>query len=135
MVSCNEIDQTQENTKITCDEAFFEYLFKFKDRTNQKYFVLLLKFIVLIKESYDIHKNKLVPFKDWQQYTNINSPNDIPEICNEFYGEFLSQNNFFGIEDQNDRLEIIEMIQHFCMWLVKNHYTKSRLSLASNANL
>ena len=128
-------DPTKDNIRITCDEIFYEYLFKYKDKTNQKYFTLLLKFIVLIKECYDIHKNKLIPFQKWQQFTNKNAPQDIPEICNEFYGEFLSQNNFFGIEEENDRLEIIEIIQHFCMWLYKNHYTKSKLSLASNVNL
>ena len=50
----------------------------------------------------------------------------------EFYGEFLEQNNFFDIEDQNDRNEIIEIIQHFCIWLFKNECTKSKLSLASS---
>ena len=64
--------------RITCDNLFIEYLFKFKDKTNEKYFTLLLKFIVLIKESYDVHKNKFIPFKNWQQFTNINPPQDIP---------------------------------------------------------
>ena len=53
------------------------------------------------------------------------------DLCNEFYGEFMEPNNFFGIEDQDEKNEIIEIIQHFCIWLFKNEYTKSKLSLAS----
>ena len=54
-------------------------------------------------------------------------------MCNEFYGEFLEPNNFFGIEDSDDQNEIIDIIQHFCIWLFKNDYTKSKLSLASSS--
>ena len=43
----------------------------------------------------------------------------------------MEPNNFFGIEDQDEKNEIIEIIQHFCIWLFKNEYTKSKLSLAS----
>ena len=42
-------------------------------------------------------------------------------------------NNFFEIEDQDDKNEIIEIIQHFCIWLFKNEYTKSKLSLSSSS--
>jgi hypothetical protein len=28
--------------------------------------------------------------------------------------------------------EILDLIQHFCIWLFKNEYTKSKLSLANN---
>lgn len=135
LVNGTIFDVSKPNYIITCDTVFVEYLLKFKDKLNEKYFTLLLKFIVLLKECYDIHKNKFVPYKDWQQYSDKNLPQDIPEICNEFYGEFLSQNNFFGIEDKNDRLEIIEIIQHFCTWLLKNHYTKSKLGLAADVDL
>ena len=43
---------------------------------------------------------------------------------------FMEPNNFFDL-DENDRNEIIEIIQHFCIWLFKNEYTKSKLSLAN----
>jgi len=61
---------------------------------------------------------------------NKSTPEEFPDLCNEFYCEFLDGNDFFGIEDENDRNEIIEIIQHFCFWLYKNDFTKSRLSLA-----
>ena len=46
----------------------------------------------------------------------------------------MKPNNFFEIEDQDDKNEIIiEIIQHFCIWLFKNEYIKSKLSLASSS--
>ena len=43
----------------------------------------------------------------------------------------MEPNNFFGIYEPNEKSEIIEIIQHFCIWLFKNEYTKSKLSLGS----
>ena len=115
----------------TCDEAFYEYLSTFKSKTNEKYFTLLLKFILLFRECYDVHKNKnVLKEEEKQQYTNKFTPEELPELCNEFYGNFLDENNFFGINDQENRNEIIDIIQHFCMWLYKNDFTKSKLTLA-----
>ena len=62
--------------------------------------------------------------------TNYKSPEGLPDLCNEFYGEFLVPNNFFGFYG-NDIDEFIEIIQHFCAWLFKNEYTKSKLTLAN----
>ena len=81
-------------------------------------------------ECYDISKNKEVKGEK-QVVTNKITPNGLPDLCNEFYREFMEQNNFFGIDEQEERNEIIEIIQHFCFWLFKNEYTKSKLSLAS----
>ena len=121
----------KQKIETSCDEAFYLYLSTFKNNTNDKYFTFLIKFILLFRECYDIHKNKNNPAGNKQQYTNKISPEELPDLCNEFYGEFLDQNNFFGIEDQDEKNEIIETIQHFCMWLFKNDFTKSKLSLAS----
>ena len=41
-----------------CDEVFAEYLNTFKDKTNKKYYSLLVKFIILFRECYDISANK-----------------------------------------------------------------------------
>jgi hypothetical protein len=133
------LDNLVKNTKLpmkqkletNCNEAFYEYLSAFKNKCNEKYFTLLLKFILLFRECYDVHSNKDVPDDKKIACTDKLTPEQIPELCNEFYGEFLDQNDFFGIEDEDDRNEIIEIIQHFCVWLFKNDYTKSKLSLAS----
>ena len=116
----------------TCDDAFYEYLYTFKNKSNDKYFTLLMKFVILFRECYDVSKNKENTGTK-EAVTNKLTPEGLPDLCNEFYGEFMEPNNFFGIEDQDDKNEIIEIIQHFCIWLFKNEYTKSKLSLASSS--
>ena len=111
----------------TCDEVFTEYLINFINKTNRQYFSFILKFILLFRECYDISKNKGKKENEKKTVTNILSPDGLPDLCNEFYGEFMEMNGFFGI----DKNEIIEIIQHFCIWLFKNGYTKSKLVLAS----
>ena len=114
-----------------CDEVFYEYLFIFKNKANQKFFSLMLKFILLFRECYDLSKNKENKDENRKAITNTLPPEGLPDLCNEFYGEFLEPNNFFGICDDREKNEIIEIIQHFCIWLFKNEYTKSKLSLAN----
>ena len=135
------LDNLYNNGKISekprnernCDEVFYEYLSTFKDSANETYFTLILKFVILFRECYDVSKNKNIPPGNQEQYTNKLTPEGLPDLCNEFYGEFLEPNSFFGINDEADRNEIIDIIQHFCIWLFKNDYTKSKLSLASQA--
>ena len=90
-----------------------------------------MKFVLLFRECYDISKNKDKEQK--KAVTKELTPEGLPDLCNEFYGEFMEPNNFFDIDDQDERNEIIEIIQHFCIWLFKNEYTKSKLSLASSS--
>ncbi len=113
-----------------CDEIFYEYLLSFKDKTNEKYFTLLLEFVLLFRECYDVSKNKTKNEENKKQVTNKLSAEELPDLCNEFYGEFLDENDFFGIENQEDRNEIVDIIQHFCLWLYKSDFTKSKLTLA-----
>ena len=44
----------------------------------------------------------------------------------------MEPNNFFNLNNENEMNEILDLIQHFCIWLFKNEYTKSKLSLANN---
>ena len=125
-----EISQKIKNEKV-CDEVFYEYLATFKDKTNKKFFSLLIKFILLFRECYDISKNKDLKEEEKKSVTDNTTPEGLPDLCNEFYGEFMDPNNFFGIYEPEEKGEIIEIIQHFCIWLFKNEYTKSKLSLAS----
>lgn len=121
-----EIINKEKNEK-NCNDVFYEYLKSFKNDVNEKYFILMTKFVILFRECFD--KNK---YKEDDKRVGILKPDGLPDLCNEFYGDFLESNDFFGINDQDDRDEIIELIQHFCIWLFKNDYTKSKLSLASN---
>ena len=127
----NEKVSEKPRNQKSCDEVFYEYLSIFKNKANDKYFTLIMKFILLFRECFDVSKNKNISEANKQQVTNKISPEGLPDLCNEFYGEFLESNNFFGIDDQDERNEIIDIIQHFCIWLFKNDYTKSKLSLAS----
>ena len=130
LVKNNEIVNKPKNEK-TCDEVFYEYLYTFKNKTNRKFFSLLTKFVLLFRECYDNSKTKDSKEEIKKAVTDSIPPEGLPDLCNEFYGEFMEPNNFFGIEENEEKNEIIEIIQHFCIWLFKNEYTKSKLSLAS----
>lgn len=122
----------KEKSEKTCDDAFYEYLSFVKQETNETYFVLILKFIILFRECFNNSKSK----KPENNLTNGEEasikvqPETLPELCNEFYTEFMENNDFFGITDEKEKNEIIEIIQHFCIWLFRKEYTKSKLSLA-----
>lgn len=126
----NPDGETQKQNK-TCDDVFYEYLANFKKETNENYFILLTKFVLLFRECYDISKNKDKGEDEKKTVTNVITPEGLPDLCNEFYGEFMEPNFFFGIKEEKEKSEIIEIIQHFCIWLFKNEYTKSKLSLAA----
>ena len=125
-------NDTKNKNEKSCDDVFYEYLYNFRNQTNKNYFSLLTKFVLLFRECYDISKNKDNKDENKKPVTDHLTPEGLPDLCNEFYGEFMEPNNFFGINDPDERAEIIEIIQHFCIWLFKNEYTKSKLSLASN---
>ena len=123
----NNKDKKEKN----CNEIFYEYLSSFKNDVNVNYFTLMLKFVILFRECYDKSKSNNIILDGTKKVGCLN-PEGLPDLCNEFYGEFLEPNNFFGIEEQDEKDEIIELIQHFCIWLFRNEYTKSKLSLATN---
>ena len=118
----------QKNSK-SCDEVFYEYLHTFKTKTNEKYFSLLVKFILLFRECYEINESKKSNKIDKKDFTEDLPSEGLPDLCNDFYVEFMDSNDFFGL-DENDKNEIIEIILHFCYWLFKNKYIKSKLLLA-----
>ena len=61
----------KDKTQINCNEAFYEYLFEFREKTNEKYFKLLLKFVLLFKECYDVSKNKDLKDEEKKNFTEI----------------------------------------------------------------
>ena len=125
LVSRKKLSSSQNDK--TCDEAFTEYLISFINKTNRQYYSFILKFILLFRECYDISKNKDKKEDEKKAVTNILSPDGLPDLCNEFYSEFMEVNGFFGI----NKNELIEIILHFCIWLFKKGYTQYKLSLAS----
>ena len=127
----DEPASTKPRNIKNCNEVFYEYLQCFKNKTNESYFKLLLKFVLLFRECYDWSKNKdLKEGEEKKAVTDTNQPEGLPDLCNEFYGEFMEPNAFFDL-NEDEKNEIIEIIQHFCIWLFKCEYTRSKLSLAN----
>ena len=51
------------------------------------------------------------------EYSTIVNAENVPDSCNEFYTDFLEMNDFFGMNSDKEKIEIIDLIQHFCIWL------------------
>ena len=128
LLNPNEIKD--ENIK-TCDEIICKYLNYIKPLTNEKYYTFVTKFIILFRECVNgIQAEKNNEKYGEKEYSSIENAEIFPEQCNEFFSNFLEKNHFFDFSD-DDKNELIEIIQHFCYWLFLNGYTKSKLSLAS----
>lgn len=124
-----EENNSEDKSKCNCDTAFYQYLWEAKDKTNQKYFTFMIKFVILFRECFNkVNKEKKDANPEANDSTKL-PPETLPEICNDFYSVFMDKNDFFGF-NEDEKTEMIELIQHFCIWLYKNGYTKSKLSLA-----
>ena len=123
----------------TCDSIFIEYLEYLSKLCNKEYFLFAFKFIVLFRECINKYKNvELMNRKcilneeipdDVTEYTQQYNADQVPDLCNEFYTDFMENGNFFGLNTEEDRNEFIEIIQHFCYWLFKKSFTSSKLTL------
>jgi hypothetical protein len=114
------------------DELFFLYLKKFSKSTNKEYFWFMIKYVVLFRECINSLRESIVT-KEVQSenkklYTEIYNAETVPEMCNDFFVDFMERFNFFGLNKD----ELIELVQHFCYWLYSNHYTQSHLTLLEN---
>ena len=122
-------DPTVKVQSYNLDELFFLYLKDFSKKTNEEYFWFMIKFIVLFRECINKLRNNLVKNEDKtekkQLYTQIYNAETVPEICNDFFVEFMEPYDFFGLYKE----ELIELIQHFCYWLFSNQYAQSHLTL------
>lgn len=123
----NLIDCKSDNT---CDAAFWSYIVFCYDKVNRAYFDFIFKFVILFREC--INQKKKAEVKDSEEfkgeYTSINSAEVVPDMCNDFVGDFMEGYEYFGL----DIGELIELIQHCCHWLWENHFTTSRLTLINN---
>ena len=114
------------------DGLFYIYLREFSRKTNKDYFWFIIKFVVLFREFINQKKKeyikKEVITENKKEFSQIYNAEGIPEMCNDFYIEFMEPHEFFGL-NQN---ELIELIQHFCYWLYCREYTQSHLTLLQN---
>ena len=111
------------------DELFFLYLKEFARKTNKEYFWFMIKFIILFRECINTLRENNVKKEEQSEnnklYTQIYNAETVPEICNDFFVEFMEPYKFFGLNKE----ELIELIQHFCYWLYSKQYTQSHLTL------
>jgi len=120
--------------KATCDEILYEYLKECSERANKEYFRFSFKFILLFRECINKFKQEEAPKTEngpQKTFTETQSAEQAPDLCNEFITEFMENADFFGLNLDRERLELIEVIQHFCHWLFDKNYTTSRLTLLS----
>jgi hypothetical protein len=123
----------------TCDTIFVEYLDYLTHYTNKEFFAFAFKFMVLFRECINKYKNvELVNRKvilneeipdDVTDYTQQYNADQVPDLCNEFITDFMENAEFFGMNSEEERTELIDVIQHFCHWLFKKSYTSSKLTL------
>jgi hypothetical protein len=111
------------------DEVFFYYIKNVISKTNKDYFWFITKFIITFREYLNKSQNNLINkdfiTEDKKYYSQIYNAEKIPDMCNDYFIEFMQPNNYFGLDSN----ELIELIQHFCYWLVCNNYTQSNLTL------
>lgn len=111
------------------DQLFFLYYKEFAKLANDDYLWFITKFIVLFRECINAKWKNLIKAENISEnrtlYSQIYNAETVPEICNDFFLEFLQPYNNFGLDES----ELIKLIQHFCYWLYKNDYTKSQLTL------
>lgn len=129
----NSIFNIDENSK--CDEIFAYYLFKVGKCTNEDFFQVVLKFVLLYRECLnycykDTVSNKYSLTPNHPEYSEVFTAEDAPDISNEFILDFLQTEAIileFSKEDS------IDLTQNLCQWLYDNNYTCSKLSLINNS--
>ena len=111
------------------DGVFYYYLKDVIPKTNIEYFWFITKFIVTFREYINTSKKDLINkdfiTEDKKLYSQIYSAETIPDMCNDYFIDFMEPNKYFGLLSN----ELIELIQHFCYWLVSKNYTQSNLTL------
>ena len=111
------------------DQLFFLYLKEFSDKTNKDYFWFMFKYIILFRECINnLRKNLIKAEYQNKSYSQIYNAETVPEICNDFFLEFMEPYDYFGMNKD----ELIELVQHFCYWLYYKRFTKSHLTLLDN---
>jgi hypothetical protein len=115
------------NSSKKFDQIMLEYLQDCLKKSNEDYFVFTFKFVVLFRECINVLFN--AENKSHKEYCEVNGAEVAPDKCNEFITEFMEKHNYFGMNSEDNKFEIIEIIQQFCFWLFENGYTSSRLSL------
>lgn len=141
----------------TADEVIYEYLDFQKEQTNETFFTLMVKVMVLFRECYNNFKKKrsiknenksfaselLVNYfsgsslstdgmynsekkpPEGEQLASAQkgSAKSMPDCYDEFLHNFLMPNDYFGVEGNERKTDMIEIVRHFSVWVYRNDYT------------
>ena len=129
----NKSNEPLKKIKAPCvDSLFYLYLKEFSKQANQNYFWFMIKFIFLFRESINMQKKDMVTDEiitpNKTEFTQLFNADEIAELCNNFFLDFMEPHNFFGLNKE----ESIELVQHFCFWLYTNMYSPAHLTLLKN---
>lgn len=130
----NGVENGGENPvkRTTCDEILHEYISECALKSNKEYFRFTFKFVLLFRECINKFRAEEVPKEEISRtFCEVCPADQAPDLCNEFITDFMENADFFGLNLDRERLELIEVIQHFCHWLYERNYTTSRLTLLS----
>jgi len=111
--------ESKENSSI--DSAFSEFIKFTHNKINDEYFLFLLKFIFLLRKF-------IILSCESKNETSAAFSDLIPDYSNDFF-VYMNDNNFFDVNSDENRLEMVSLMQYLCNWLLENRYTKSRLIL------
>lgn len=123
LLNLNLNESKTTDGKYSYDHVIHLYLKEMSEKLTLSYFKFACKFNYLFRECFNNLKKMELNIED---FSSTNSPDDVPDKCNEFITEFMENNNYFELDSN----EIIEIIQHFCHWLYEKGFTQSVLSLA-----
>jgi hypothetical protein len=114
----------EENSK--CDEVFAYYVHKVAKYTRPEFFAHVVKFIILFRDCLNSTYKSKVPRGSAQEYSELFSAEDAPDISNQFVTDYLGTDR---LAMDFTREEAIDLTQNLCQWLYDNNYTCSKLSL------
>lgn len=113
-----------ESKNVFYDESIIRYLQEASTKVNKEYFLFMVKFCFLFRESFNIIKKAEFPTLE-KEFSTSNPAEEVPDKCNDFISGLMENNNYFELDSN----EVIEIIQHFCRWLYEKNFTTSVLSL------
>lgn len=106
------------------DDVIYEYLLQTKHLTNEKFYELTLKVLLLLREYFNKTNN--------DSNYSINHPIEkLPLIANPFLDEYLLANKHFGL-NASDQAEIPEIVLNFSLWIHENGYSSYVINKTSN---
>jgi hypothetical protein len=114
-------ENTTNSSNTSIDIALLDFIKFSHNKITDEYLLFLLKFIFLFRKF-------IITSCESKIDTSVASSDLIPDYSNDFF-IFMSNNNFFNLYSEENKLEMVSLMQYLCFWLLENRYTKSKLLL------